>query len=133
VLSHRELESRLEVFAEQYVTNINIEAETAADIARTQILPAATRHLAELHKAGVESLIGEANEAVEELVFAIGKLEGVNEEHPEDVEILEHARYMRDHVIPAMEAVRDISDRLERMVADDLWPLPKYWEMLFIK
>src|SRR3954465_14990902 len=133
VLSHRELESRLEVFAAQYVTNINIEAETAADIARTQILPAATRHLAELHKAGVESLIGEANEAVGELVFAIGKLTGVNEEHPEDVEILEHARYMRDQVIPAMEAVRDISDRLERIVADDLWPLPKYWEMLFIK
>src|SRR4051812_45614835 len=133
VLSHRELESRLEVFAEQYVTNINIEAETAADIARTQILPAATRHLAELHKAGVESLIGETNEAVNELVFAIGKLEGVNEEHPEDVEILDHARYMRDHVIPAMEAVREVSDRLERLVADDLWPLPKYWEMLFIK
>src|SRR3954462_5755137 len=133
VLSKRELESRLEVFAEQYVTKINIEAETAADIARTQILPAATRHLAELHKAGVEALIGEANEAVEELVFAINKLDGVNEEHPEDVEILEHARYMRDQVIPAMEAVRDISDRLERLVADDLWPLPKYWEMLFIK
>jgi glutamine synthetase len=133
VLTKRELESRQEVFAEQYVTNINIEAETAADIARTQILPAATRHLAELHKSGVESLIGEANEAVEELVFAIGKLEGVNEEHPEDPEILEHARYMRDQVIPAMEAVRDISDRLERLVADDLWPLPKYWEMLFIK
>src|SRR3954469_21234098 len=91
VLTKRELESRQEVFAEQYVTNINIEAETAADIARTQILPAATRHLAELHKSGVESLIGEANEAVEELVFAIGKLEGVNEEHPEDPEILEHA------------------------------------------
>src|SRR3954471_21718058 len=133
VLSHRELESRFEVLAEQYVTTINIEAETAADIARTLIIPAATRHLAELHKSGVEALIGEANEAVEELIFAINKLEGVNEEHPEDVEILEHARYMRDQVIPAMEAVRDIADRLERIVADDLWPLPKYWEMLFIK
>ena len=54
-------------------------------------------------------------------------------EHPEDPAILDHARYMRDHVIPAMEAVRDVSDRLERLVADDLWPLPKYWEMLFIK
>jgi glutamine synthetase len=133
VLTQRELESRQEVFAEQYVTNINIEAETAADIARTQILPAATRHLAELHKSGVESLIGEANEAVEELVFAIGKLEGVNGEHPEDPDILDHARYMRDQVIPAMEGVREVSDRLERLVADDLWPLPKYWEMLFIK
>src|SRR3954451_7501928 len=134
VLSHRELESRFEVFAEQYVTNINIEAETAADIARTQILPAAARHLGDLHRAGNEALIGECNEAVEELVFAIRKLEGVNEVHPpEDVGILEHTKYMRDQVLPAMEAVRDVSDRLERIVADDLWPLPKYWEMLFIK
>ena len=40
---------------------------------------------------------------------------------------------MRDTVIPAMDAVRDGADRLERIVADDLWPLPKYSEMLFIK
>src|SRR4051812_24749233 len=133
VLSHRELESRFEVLAEQYVTTINIEAETAADIARTQILPAATRHLAELHKAGNEALIGECSEAVEELIFAIRKLEGVNEEHPEGVEILEYTKYMRDYVVPAMEAVREVADRLERIVADDLWALPKYWEMLFIK
>jgi glutamine synthetase len=36
-------------------------------------------------------------------------------------------------VIPAMEAVRTVADQLERVVADDLWPLPKYSEMLFIK
>ena len=40
---------------------------------------------------------------------------------------------MRDEVIPAMDAVRSLADRLERVVADDLWPLPKYSEMLFIK
>ena len=40
---------------------------------------------------------------------------------------------MRDSVIPAMDAVREIADRLEKLVADDLWPLPKYEEMLFIK
>jgi glutamine synthetase len=133
VLSRRELESRFEVMAEQYVTHINIEAETMADIARTQVLPAATRHLAELHKAGNDALIGETSETVEELVFAVRKLEGANEDHPEDVEILVHAKYMRDQVITAMDAVREVGDRLERIVADDLWPLPKYWEMLFIK
>jgi glutamine synthetase len=133
VLSRRELESRYEVMAEQYVTKINIEAETSADIARTQILPAATRHLGELHRAGNEELVGEASEALQALVFAIRKLEGANEEHPEGVEILEHAKYMRDYVIPAMEGVREVADRLERIVSDDLWALPKYWEMLFIK
>ena len=40
---------------------------------------------------------------------------------------------MRDEVVPAMDGVRLIADRLERIVADDLWPLPKYAEMLFIK
>ena len=40
---------------------------------------------------------------------------------------------IRDTVIPAMDDVRDVADRLEKLVADDLWPLPKYSEMLFIK
>jgi glutamine synthetase len=40
---------------------------------------------------------------------------------------------MRDVVIPAMDAVREVADRLEKIVADDLWPLPKYSEVLFIK
>jgi glutamine synthetase len=43
------------------------------------------------------------------------------------------ATYMRDRVIPAMDDVRETADRLEKLVADDLWPLPKYSEMLFIK
>ena len=45
----------------------------------------------------------------------------------------EHARYMRDTVIPAMAAMRGVADRLERIVADYLWPLPRYSEILFIK
>src|SRR5882757_3642905 len=59
VLSKRELESREEVFLEQYATKINIESETAAAIARTEILPAAVRHLNELKAAGLDELIGE--------------------------------------------------------------------------
>jgi glutamine synthetase len=133
VLSKRELESRFEVLAEQYTTKTNIEGETAADIARTQIIPAAVRHLGELRAAGNEALVTETNEMIEELVFAIGKLEAANGEHPDTEDVLEHAKYVRDNVIPALEAVRDVGDRLERVVADDLWPLPKYWEMLFIK
>jgi glutamine synthetase len=47
--------------------------------------------------------------------------------------VLEHAEYMRDTVIPAMATVREVADKLEKLVADDLWPLPKYSEILFIK
>ncbi len=132
VLSERELESRYEVALEQYVTKLNIEAETAASIARTQILPAAVRHLNAVRTAGVEGLVAEIAPIVDEFVTAIQALERVNRDHP-DGEILEHAEYMRDAVIPAMNDVRAIADGLERLVADDLWPLPKYEEMLFIK
>jgi glutamine synthetase len=132
VLSKRELESRYEVCVEQYSTKVNIEAETAASMARTLLLPAALRHLTELKEAGIDSLITETHDLVAELIAAIGVLEHVNAEHP-DVEGLEHAIYMHETVLPAMEEVRAASDKLERIVADDLWPLPKYAEMLFIK
>ena len=132
VLSRRELESRYEVFVEQYATKLNIEAETAASMARTMILPAAVRHLAELKAGGVEALVAEVEPLVTELHGALLALEKANDhEGPEGG--LKHAKYMRDTVIPAMGAVRQVADRLERLVADDLWPLPKYSEMLFIK
>src|SRR4051812_1011189 len=132
VLTERELEARFEVFVEQYATKLNIEAETAASIARTMILPAAARHLAELKAAGVPGLAEEVEPLVAELHAQLLKLEKANDHNgPEGG--LTHAKYMRDTVIPAMDAVREVADRLERIVADDLWPLPKYSEMLFIK
>jgi glutamine synthetase len=48
-------------------------------------------------------------------------------------EVLDHAKHARDKIVPAMNAVRALSDRLETIIADDLWPLPTYREMLFIK
>jgi glutamine synthetase len=134
VLSKRELESRYEVFLEQYVTKINIEAETAASIARTMVLPAAARHVTMLRAAGLDELQSEASGLTADLIGAIKRLEEANraENHPEE-DPLEHARYTHDTLQPAMEAVRTAADALERVVADDLWPLPKYSEILFIK
>jgi glutamine synthetase len=133
VLSRRELESRHEVFLEQYVTKLNIEAETAASMARILLLPAAARHLALLLEAQLAELAGETSDLIGELTEAIKRLESANlaENQPEELEA--HAEYMRDTVIPAMGAVRAAADRLEKVVADDLWPLPKYSEILFIK
>jgi glutamine synthetase len=134
VLSKRELESRYEVFTEQYAVNINIEAETAASIARTMLLPAGVRYLNELIAGPIEDLPGEIEPLVKELHSAVLKLEDANldENHPEEP-AQKWAEYMRDAVIPAMDGVRDVADGLEKLVADDLWPLPKYSEMLFIK
>ncbi len=133
VLSKRELEARYDVFTEQYVININIEAETAAMIARTSILPAAVRYLNELRATGLEELVAEIEPDLKEFHFALNKLEDANldENHPDGGQ--KEALYMRDTVIPAMDDVREVGDRLEKLVADDLWPLPKYHEMLFIK
>jgi glutamine synthetase len=132
VLSERELEAREEILTEQYVIKLNIEGETTAQIARTLILPSAGRHLAELKAAGHEPLIGETSGLLDQLFVAIQKLEAANEIHEDDT-IEQEARYMHDTVIPAMAGVREVADKLEKIVADDLWPLPKYWEMLFIK
>ncbi|MDQ6778879.1 MAG: glutamine synthetase III [Actinomycetota bacterium] len=134
VLSPRELESRYEVSLEQYVTKINIEAETASTIAHTMLLPAAVRHLAMLRQGGVSSLATETEELVNEFIETITALEEANldESHP-DGDLLEEAKYMRDTVLPAMDEVRASADKLEKIVADDFWPLPKYSEILFIK
>ncbi|MBA2516987.1 MAG: glutamine synthetase III [Solirubrobacterales bacterium] len=135
VLSERELHSRYEVWVEQYATKLNIEAETAASLARTMILPAALRHAdvvaAAGDGAGVGRLKAEIAELVDDLVEAVFVLEAANEET--DLEGIELAEHMRDVVITAMTGVREVADRLEGVVADDLWPLPKYSEMLFIK
>jgi glutamine synthetase len=131
VLSERELESRLEVAVEQYTMKLNIEAETAQSIARTMLLPAAVRHLNEVESTGIAALSDEVKPLIEQFHEAITSLAAVNEDPR--LEGLELAVYMRDAVIPAMLAVRTVADKLERIVADDLWPLPKYAEMLFIK
>ena len=135
VLSERELHARYEVALEQYVTTINIEAETAASIARTMLLPAAIRWLETLQKVGVQRLTDETAALVDEFVDAIFALESANDDsnHPEDDHGLDGAKYIQGPVIDAMLAVRAVADKLERIVPDDLWPLPKYSEILFIK
>jgi glutamine synthetase len=132
VLSRRELESRFEVWAEQYVIRANIEAETAATIARTMLLPAALRHVALVDAAGMDALAEEARSLVGEFAEAISRLEAANH-YPDGLEGLELAEYVRDEQLAAMSTVRELGDRLEKVVADDLWPLPKYSEILFIK
>jgi glutamine synthetase len=133
VLSRRELESRYEVFLEQYTTKINIEAETAATIAKTMLLPASARHLAMLLGAQLGELAADAEGLISTLVERIGTLENANLAINQPEESLAHAEYMRDTTIPAMAGVRDAADALEKVVADDLWPLPKYSEILFVK
>jgi glutamine synthetase len=134
VLGEREVHARYEVFTEQYAVKLNIEAETAASIARTMLLPAALRQLALLRESEARMLIGEMESLVDTFVGKIRALEQANlADNQPDEDPATWARYMLDTVIPAMNAVRAVADALEKVVADDLWPLPKYSEILFIK
>ena len=91
VLSKRELESRYEVWVEQYAIRANIEAETTHSIAQTMILPAALRYLALIGEAGVSGARGRGHgELVDELVAALGELEEANV-YPDELEGLELA------------------------------------------
>jgi glutamine synthetase len=132
VLSKRELESRYDVWIEQYAIRANIEAEETFSIGQTLILPAGLRQLALISEAGVSALEGEVRELVDDLAGSLGELKEANAV-PGDLEGLELATYARDSQLAAMGKVRVAGDQLEKVVADDFWPLPKYEEMLFIK
>ena len=144
VLSARELESRHEVWLDQYFKTINIEGETTADIAATMVLPAAVRYLNDLVAAadrtrtldletkGLTRTVQIVNGLVDELREALDALREQNAELGGDT-VHSKAYHMRDNVIPAMAAVRAASDKLEKVVPDDYWPLPTYRDMLFVK
>src|SRR6201999_499760 len=74
VLSQRELESRYDVWVEQYAIRANIEAEETYAIGQTMILPAGLRQLSLISEAGVSTLEGEVREVVDDLVAALGEL-----------------------------------------------------------
>ena len=67
-----------------------------------------------------------------DLQHAINKMEKVQSHHAEGSPY-DHAKHMRGEVFPALNTLRAAADKLETLVADDLWPLPTYREMLFIK
>jgi glutamine synthetase len=142
VLSEREVRSRYDIYAERYIKDINTEAQCALSIAKTQLLPAAYRYQGELakiaadlktcgknpHLGTLETLTG----MVAKFEEAINKLDEVAN-HKGAHDLTAEAKHFNDEVKPAMLAVREIADTLETIVADDIWPLPKYQEMLFIK
>jgi glutamine synthetase len=144
VYSDRELHSRFAILCESYVKTVSVEGRLTAFMARTMILPAALRYqtevaqsLAALKSAGVEN--GMQVDMLKTLTATIGDLQKATAAldatltHGGDGDHLAHARYARDHVLTNMAAVRVLGDKLEAIVADDLWPLPTYREMLFIK
>ncbi len=140
VFNERELHSRYEVRLEQYALTIGVEAKLALELASTVVLPAAIRYqtelghnVATLKAAGIEAdmtLLHQVSEPISALSVALAALKAGLSHHSDSA--LEEAVNARDTLLPAMADVRAASDTLEGLVADDLWPLPTYQEMLYI-
>ena len=142
VLSKRETESRLDIYLEQYIKTINVEAKLTIEMSKTMIFPAAIRYQGELAVtcANLKAVgytfdtdtLDKVTALVKELQDATAALEKIAAHHGGG-SLLEEAKYYSTKVVPAMLAVRKAADELEGIVADDHWPLPTYQEMLFIK
>ncbi|RVU83337.1 glutamine synthetase type III [Leucothrix sargassi] len=142
VLSATELASRYEVYAEQYIMSIEVEAKLVVEMAKTSIFPAAVSYLStlaettddlkdlgiKLDKSVMETVASEANDMMD----AVAKLSKALEKE-DFASTDEHTQFLATEVRGLMDEVRAHADVLETEVADELWPLAKYREMLFIK
>lgn len=147
VFSSRETEARANIMLLKYVHRVSVEALSARTLGATSILPAAatfqerlarsiqavTAVSAELDVAPQVELLGRVTAALNGLQGALDVLGQVHaaEEARVGTEIA-RARHTRDRILPAMEALRVHADALEQLIDDDLWPLPKYDELLLL-
>lgn len=143
VLTRREWKSRTEIHAEAYEKKLRVEARVALDMATTMFMPAALRaqrrtaeainaarqasgelnlSVQERHLKTVSQLICDLHDAIEQLRAELAA------ETPADP--IETAADCRDRFIPLMNTMRSHVDKLEGLIADDLWPIPKYRELL---
>ncbi len=144
VLNTNEVEARYNIKLEKYVHKLDIEFKACMDIANTKILPAAFKYQKQVADsiASLESSLGsspiEQKKTLETIVSGISGmivsldelkalLASAKEKDPKG-----HAMLYKDEAIPAMNKIREFADGLELLVDDELWPLPKYREMLLL-
>jgi len=144
VLSGREVHARYDVEVEHYNKTINVEAQLMVLMANRYILPAGYRYQSQLAEnvAAVKAAGASAKETrrmldqicalTDSCKSTVDQLQELLE-HEANGDAEKHARYFRDKVIPAMNTLREAGDDLEALVPHDLWPLPTYREMLFVK
>ena len=141
VLSAGELNSRLEIYVEQYNLKIAVEAKTTLEMASKTIYPSAIRYQTELAESCLkmkelgldaeDSVLIKTSGLIKDLKIGIDELE-VLLAH-EEADAIKEAATNCEKVLPAMTKIRTAADKLENIVADDLWAIPTYQEMLFIK
>ena len=136
VLSETELKSRHAILCEQYEKVVNVEAKLVGEIAQTKIFPVAAAYAASLAE-GVAKMkaagVATSTVTLEKVAVLVSQLES-------DLAALQAAQGKTHEVgdwtfkvLPAMMKVRSTVDELESYLPDEIWPLPTYQEMLFIK
>lgn len=145
VLTEEELEARTDILLEAYSMKINIEAKTMIQMAKRQIIPSCNEYAAKLAGAaasisavGVDASVQKAdlakvNGLIGELSSAVAVLEAAVEKAGAIEEVDKQAVAYRDEVFAAFTPVRQAADTLEGLIDADLWPLPTYAEMLFLR
>ncbi|WP_042438787.1 glutamine synthetase III [Sanguibacter keddieii] len=142
VLSAVELNARYEVYSEQYINSIAVEARLVVDMARTVIYPAALKYAADLattyaaaNEVGISFDTAQVKIIAENanlLLSTATQLESALESH-DFADTKAHMEHSATSIRGLMETARGYADALEAQVDDAVWPLPKYREMLFIK
>jgi len=125
--------------------SINIEAMTMLNMARRQVLPACVEYSSSLgdavcsvSNAGVDAgtqkeMLKDVCALIANMKKSISQLDKAAAKTGKVADVIRQARLYRDDVIPAMEALREVADKLESVVDADLWPVPTYADMLFLK
>jgi glutamine synthetase len=143
VLNERELHARYDVNLETYCKTLNVEAQLMVLMANRYILPAALeyqRRVAEsvnaVKAAGSTSregkkLLVQLTKLTDEFRAKTNTLSEALDHASTTTE--KHAKYTRDTVVPGMVDLRELGDQIELLMPHELWPLPTYREMLFIK
>ncbi|MEN6487477.1 MAG: glutamine synthetase type III, partial [Smithella sp.] len=147
VLSQVELKSRYLIYLEKYIKDLEIEVKCLNSICLSQIIPAAAMYQKTLAGAINETKAALDNSAVpsaeveilKKVVDLINKIYAVNKDIAAKVEKADaihdeqdKAEMLCSEVKTVMNELRDYVDELEVLVDDDMWPMPKFWEMLFI-
>ena len=143
ILNGREVRARYEIFLENYNKTINVEGNLMVLMANRYILPAAleyqkniARSVSAVKAAGGSSaegkkLLATYTKLVDRFKAQTDALEGLLDRSGASAE--KHAKYMRDKIVPAMAKLRGLGDRIEVLTPHQIWPLPTYREMLFVK
>ncbi len=147
VLSELEVDARINVALERYLKQVTLEAETLVDVVATQIVPAAERQMTvtgtawkAISDAGVAARqspyaarVAALAQGLDAVLSGSAKVSALLDELSGVHDELEHCRRLGGEMRPLMQSLREAADALEALVDDELWPLPKYREMLFVK